>query len=76
MYSTVESVALRRYYMFAIFNVVIVFLLGGTFVDSFRRILEGSASLYDTLGNSIPKVTGIAIQTVIASADDCLAYLT
>jgi hypothetical protein len=56
-YSTVEAVTLRRYFLFFIFNVVIVFLLGRSFLDSFMNIIAGAANIYDTLGIAIPRVS-------------------
>ncbi|KAI9596092.1 hypothetical protein BDF19DRAFT_413130 [Syncephalis fuscata] len=66
-YSAVEAVTLRRYYLFAIFNIVIVFLLGRTFLDSFADVLSGKQSIYDTLGKVIPQGATFFINYIVFS---------
>ncbi|CAO3629148.1 unnamed protein product [Cunninghamella echinulata] len=54
-YSELEDCVLGRYYHFAIFNVLIVFLLGTSFLSSILDILYEPAKIIQLLANSLPQ---------------------
>jgi hypothetical protein len=54
-YSELEDCVLRRYYHFAIFNVLIVFLLGTTFLTTILNVLYTPTSIIQLLAESLPQ---------------------
>jgi hypothetical protein len=54
-YSDLEDCVLRRYYHFAIFNVLIVFLLGTTFLTTILNVLYTPTSIIQLLAESLPQ---------------------
>ncbi|RKP10034.1 hypothetical protein THASP1DRAFT_22202 [Thamnocephalis sphaerospora] len=66
-YSAIESVTLRRYFIFAIFNAVIVFLIGKAFLETARGVIEGNRDIYTTLGETIPQGATFFINYVVFS---------
>ncbi|GAB5589136.1 hypothetical protein Unana1_04036 [Umbelopsis nana] len=54
-YSQLEDCVLRRYYHFAIFNVLIVFLLGTTFLTTILNVLYTPTSIIQLLAESLPQ---------------------
>ncbi|KAI8086133.1 uncharacterized protein BX664DRAFT_334989 [Halteromyces radiatus] len=54
-YSELEDCVLGRYYHFAIFNVLIVFLLGTSFLSSMLDVLYEPAKIIQLLANSLPQ---------------------
>ncbi|KAI8575369.1 hypothetical protein K450DRAFT_215831 [Umbelopsis ramanniana AG] len=54
-YSQLEDCVLRRYYHFAIFNVLIVFLLGTTFLTTIMSVLYSPTSIIQLLAESLPQ---------------------
>ncbi|KAI8364721.1 uncharacterized protein BYT42DRAFT_590150 [Radiomyces spectabilis] len=54
-YSELEDCVLGRYYHFAIFNVLIVFLLGTTFLSTMLDVLYEPGKLIQLLANSLPQ---------------------
>ncbi|RCI05692.1 hypothetical protein CU098_011185 [Rhizopus stolonifer] len=54
-YSELEDTVLGRYYHFAIFNVLIVFLLGTTFLTTMLDVLYEPTMLIQLLANALPQ---------------------
>lgn len=54
-YSELEDAVLGRYYHFAIFNVLIVFLLGSTFLTTMLDVLYEPTMLIQLLANALPQ---------------------
>ncbi|KAI8991400.1 hypothetical protein BDF20DRAFT_811307, partial [Mycotypha africana] len=54
-YSELEDSVLGRYYHFAIFNVLIVFLLGTTFLTTMLDVLYEPTMLIQLLANALPQ---------------------
>ncbi|CEP17519.1 hypothetical protein [Parasitella parasitica] len=54
-YSELEDCVLGRYYHFAIFNVLIVFLLGTTFLTTMLDVLYEPTMLIQLLANALPQ---------------------
>ncbi|KAF7726265.1 hypothetical protein EC973_008975 [Apophysomyces ossiformis] len=54
-YSELEDCVLGRYYHFAIFNVLIVFLLGTAFLSTMLDVFYEPAKLLQLLANSLPQ---------------------
>ncbi|GAA5817097.1 hypothetical protein MFLAVUS_010637 [Mucor flavus] len=54
-YSELEDSVLGRYYHFAIFNVLIVFLLGSTFLTTMLDVLYEPTMLIQLLANALPQ---------------------
>ncbi|KAI8983528.1 hypothetical protein BDB01DRAFT_760506 [Pilobolus umbonatus] len=54
-YSELEDMVLARYYYFAIFNVLIVFLLGTTFLTTMLDVIYEPTMFIQLLANSLPQ---------------------
>ncbi|KAI8882901.1 DUF221-domain-containing protein [Backusella circina FSU 941] len=67
-YSDLEDTVLRRYYHFAIFNVLIVFLLGTTFLTTMLDVLYEPTMLIQLLANSLPQGANFFLNYVLFNA--------
>ncbi|ORX90481.1 DUF221-domain-containing protein, partial [Basidiobolus meristosporus CBS 931.73] len=64
-YSQLEMASINRYYRFAIFNVLFVFLLGFAFIDVILAVIQSPTSIVEVLANNIPKGAAFFINYVI-----------
>ncbi|KAI8362691.1 hypothetical protein EDC96DRAFT_444876 [Choanephora cucurbitarum] len=64
-YSELEDAILGRYYHFAIFNVLIVFLLGTTFLTTMLDVLYEPTMLIQLLANSLPQGANFFLNYVL-----------
>ncbi|KAL0083953.1 hypothetical protein J3Q64DRAFT_1638529, partial [Phycomyces blakesleeanus] len=67
-YSELEECVLGRYYHFAIFNVLIVFLLGTTFLSTMLDVLYEPARLTQLLANSLPQGANFFLNYILFNA--------
>ncbi|RUS19906.1 hypothetical protein BC937DRAFT_86498 [Endogone sp. FLAS-F59071] len=64
-YSSLEDAVLQRYYHFAIFNVLIVFLLGTAFLTSILEVLQKPTSILTLLATSLPQGANFFVNYVV-----------
>ncbi|KAK9707714.1 hypothetical protein K7432_010033 [Basidiobolus ranarum] len=64
-YSQLELASINRYYRFAIFNVLFVFLLGSAFIEVILAVIQSPASIIKVLADHIPKGAAFFINYVI-----------
>ncbi|KAL1920082.1 uncharacterized protein VTP21DRAFT_1228 [Calcarisporiella thermophila] len=64
-YSMLERKVLKRYYYFSIFNVLLVFLLGKTFLTSILSVLYQPTSLLEVLAITLPEGSSFFINYVV-----------
>ncbi|KAL9554971.1 hypothetical protein MBANPS3_002573 [Mucor bainieri] len=64
-YSELEDAVLGRYYHFAIFNVLIVFLLGTTFLTTMLDVLYEPTMIIQLLANALPQGANFFLNYVL-----------
>lgn len=64
-YSSLEDAVLQRYYHFAIFNVLIVFLLGTAFLTSILEVIQKPTSIFTLLATSLPQGANFFVNYVV-----------
>ncbi|ORY01920.1 DUF221-domain-containing protein, partial [Basidiobolus meristosporus CBS 931.73] len=64
-YSALESAVVNRYYRFAIFNVLFVFLLGFAFIEVILEVIQTPTSITSVLAKNLPQGAAFFINYVI-----------
>ncbi|KAK9767175.1 hypothetical protein K7432_003205 [Basidiobolus ranarum] len=64
-YSSLESAVVNRYYRFAIFNVLFVFLLGFAFIEVILEVIQTPTSITSVLAKNLPQGAAFFINYVI-----------